>query len=78
MIFLALIILVVVLPSIGSRSAGPACAAFVTALAYAVGVRNEAAFPGERSDPLPGEAGYWIAFAALVLASGLIVRMSKP
>lgn len=78
MIFLAVLIIAVALPSYGTRSTGPAGSAIVTALAYELGVRNEAAFPGGRSDPLPGEAMYWAALAALVLVAGLITRMSKP
>lgn len=78
MIFLAVLTLAVVLPSIGTKSAGPSAVALVVTLAYELGTRNEAAFPGGRSEPLPGEAMYWAALAALVLVAGLIARTSKP
>ncbi len=78
MIFLAVLAIAVILPSIGTRSTGPFAAPIVVVLAYRLGVRNEAAFPGERGEPLPGEGAYWASLVVLVLVAGLIVRMSKP
>ena len=78
MIFLAVLTLAVVLPSLGTRSTGPSAAGLVVVCADELGTRNEAAFPGGRSEPLPGEAVYWAWLAVLVLLSGLIARMSKP